>query len=93
MLYIETSRQRYELARFVDSGATYKQMYRLAVVRDAHMKDNQFFAGLKQLPLSVEHLEQVICEDLDWRDLLWGAQTLGVKNSRVSYLIEPLRNF
>ena len=47
VLYLETGSKRYELARFVESGSTYRQMYRLAVVRDAHLKDNQFYSGLK----------------------------------------------
>lgn len=42
VLYLETKSTRYELARFTDES--FKQIYRLSVVKDAHLKDNEFFA-------------------------------------------------
>jgi len=68
VLYLETNSTRYELARFVDEspGSSYKQIYRLAVVRDPHLQDNSFFAGIQKLPLPEEHLETIVCRDLEW---------------------------
>lgn len=40
-LYFETPEERFELARFTEN---FKQVYRLARVRDPYFKDEAFFA-------------------------------------------------
>ena len=96
VLYLETNNIRYELARFVDDslGSSYKTIYRLAIVKDAHLKDNSFYAGIRQLPLTEEHLQQIVCPDLEWQELAWGTDSLKIENrDGVNLTINPLRNF
>jgi len=57
------------------------------------LKDNNFFAGL-QLPLTEEHLSEIVCRDLEWQELAWGTETLRIENrDGVSMTINPLRNY
>ena len=56
VLYLETRDTRYELARIIDNAGTYKQNYRLSVVKEAHLKDNDFFKSITHLPLPENHL-------------------------------------
>ena len=68
VLYFETQKSRYELARFTNED--YEASYRLAEVKDPYFKDEAFFNALETVPLSVDpesgHLSQVIAENLSW---------------------------
>lgn len=48
VLYLETKTTRYEIARYTDEG--HKQIYRLSIVINPHVKDNNFYATAK-IPL------------------------------------------
>ena len=92
MLYLETDKIRYELARFLDDN--HQQIYRLSVVKNPHLKDNDFFTSQRQLPLSEENLTEVLFKDLSWQDLHWGTETLSVRPKKgQEYLISPLKNY
>jgi hypothetical protein len=43
VLYLETLSERYELARFIDEN--FNQIYRLSLVRDPHLRDNNFYSA------------------------------------------------
>jgi hypothetical protein len=42
VLYLETKDTRYEIARFLDES--HKQIYRLSIVMEPNLKDNNFFS-------------------------------------------------
>lgn len=52
VLYFETPKARYELARFTNED--YEANYRLAEVKDPYFKDDAFFNAQETVPLSVE---------------------------------------
>lgn len=64
VLYIESDRKRYELARVSEENQPSK--YRLSQVLRPFMKDNQYMKAVRR-PL-VEDVE-VIFSELDWTDL------------------------
>ena len=81
ILYFETKDSRYEVARFTNKDHT-RQVYRLAKVSNPYFKDSAFFSKLgDKLPLSEEHLEEIIAENLNWQDLQWGIDSVRIKTS------------
>jgi hypothetical protein len=64
VLYIESDRKRYEIARVSEENQPSK--YRLSQVLRPFMKDNQYMKAVRR-PL-VEDVE-VIFSELDWTDL------------------------
>ena len=80
MLYFETPKQRYELARFTNSD--YDAVYRLAEVDSPYFKDETFFSKVDQVPLAKDYgdLTQVLFEDLTWNQFLWGVNSVKVRS-------------
>ena len=97
VLYFETQKQRFELARF--TNADYDPIYRLAEVDSPFFKDEAFFAKVDQVPLNVESgdLTSVLAEELSWNQFLWGIDSVKVRTdlNKPDELIEigPILNF
>ena len=79
MLYFETRDSRYEVSRKTNKDHS-RQTYRLAKVSNPYFKDEVFFKKLGgKLPLSDEHLEEIIDDNLNWQDLQWGVNSVKIK--------------
>ena len=87
-LYIETSSQRYEISlNFMDhNNDDYLfeeyETYKIAEVIDPIPKDNDFMLANK-IPLEDKYLK-VIFNSVDWHDLLWGENSLKIKDITIS---------
>ena len=101
VLYIETQRERFEISRFTDDD--HNQFYRLAKVSDPYLKNESFFNKTLQLPLSEEHIEQVMAEKVKWTDFKWGQDSLIYSSAGetstaekiqpiVNYMFRPIKN-
>ncbi len=84
---METKTTRFEIARYTDQN--YKQIYRLAIVKNAHFKDNNYYQTAK-IPLDDV---EVLYDDLIWKELEWGTSALRVSRGETPLVIEPLVNF
>ena len=60
VLYIETAKCRYEIARLYEED-NYLPSFKLAEVKNPFFKDEAFFSKMQELPLCSNHLEAVIC--------------------------------
>jgi len=89
-IYLETETERYELCRKrenqdlqmlqVPQDTTKEQqyLYTFSRVLNSHDLDNEFFSlASTKVPLDIKYKE-VIADDLDWQDLIWGDFALKV---------------
>ncbi len=53
-------------------------LYRFSKLKNPHYLDNNFFEN-SAVPLQNEFIE-VIYEEVDWKDFLWGSNILQVKD-------------
>jgi hypothetical protein len=96
VLLLETARERYELVRLCNELATppsnlrrtllpserIRDTFELYLVLDARNMDDQTIANLpRPLPTDVKEL---VVGGLDWGDIMWGSQTVQVRDRMLS---------
>ena len=88
VLYIETANQRFEISlNFMDhNNDDYLfeeyETYKIAEVIDPISKDNDFMRE-KKIPLDDKYVK-VIYNMVDWHDLLWGENSLRIKELEIN---------
>jgi len=98
VLYFETPKARYELARFTNED--YEANYRLAEIKDPYLKDEDFYNAQVTVPLSVDpeigHISKVLGLNLTWNEFRWGIDSLklrGQDEGSEEITISPIINF
>ena len=90
VLFFETRESRYEIAMFTNKD--YVPSYRLAEVKEPFYKDEDFYQRDDVvIPLDVENMTEVLGENLDWDDFLWGVDSLKV--NKIDKKVGPILNF
>ena len=88
VLYIETENQRYEISlNYMDHNNDdflfeEYETYKIAEVIDPISKDNDFMREVR-IPLDDKYIK-VIYKMVDWHDLLWGENSLKIKDMEIN---------
>ena len=94
VLYLETPSQRFEVSRFTNEN--YVPYYRISEVVAPYCKDEAWFEGQEEVPLKAEHTREVVKDDLQWNEFLWGVDSLKIvldEGQKEIACIKPLVNF
>lgn len=90
VLYLENHFDRYEIARNISDHTNDDYLfeeyetYRLSIVKDAKLKDNEFMQN-NTTPLIEDHVN-LLFSRLDWHEFEWGPKCLIVRNMEIQNL-------